>query len=81
MNRDFSIRSHSCNQMESIKDLIISFIPGQPRKYLFDYTFKLHSKEKQKTKALAYLLPQAITFIVQFKGLRSWFLSALNACI
>lgn len=26
MNRDFSIRSHSCNQMENIKDLIISFI-------------------------------------------------------
>lgn len=70
MNREFSIRSHSYNQMENIKDLIISFVSvilSHPRKYLFDYTFKLLSKEKQKTKALVYPLPQVITFIAQFK--------------
>lgn len=52
---------------------------SHPEKYLFDYTVKLHSRKNRKPKHLVPLLPQPITFTVQFKGLRAWLLNALNS--
>lgn len=68
--------------MENLKELMISFISVILvilKNICLIILLSFTARKNRKPKHLVHLLPQVITFIVQFKGLRSWLLSALNA--